>query len=267
MKSLKVASEVCVTLVIYCGNMPHGLLQCLIIPVQIYLILQELGLAHMGLERIEAGAFCGISNISTLNLNFNKLTSFPQLCSLRCCLVKLQIRNNKILRLSKHFFKSFKKLQSIDLNNNYLLVLPDLHWIQHSVSRLTTRRNKLQSLDALQTSGIYIRLRIITVSDNNLRNFNVSLLRHMLKLDYFMLDGNQLTHINDLRGFDIRILNLRDNPWHCDEELSWMGEEEMDFERGLTCVSPACLHGMVIADMSKWIILPKSLRFIYSKML
>ena len=215
----------------------------------------------MGLERIEVGAFCGISNISTLDLNFNKLTSLPQLCSLKCCLVNLQIGSNKLLRLSKHFFKGFKKLQSVSVTNNYLLVLPDLHYIQHSVSRLMARGNKIQSLDGLQTSGIYTRLRTITLYDNNIRNFNVSLLRHMPKLDVLSLSGNKLCHIADLRGFDLGHLHLLNNPWHCGEELSWMGEEDMDFERGLTCATPACLHGMVIANMSKWIVLPQPFRF------
>ena len=185
MTSLKIANEVCATLRVYCGSMPHGLLQWWIIPVQIYLILQELGLAYMGLERVEVGAFCGISNISTLNLDFNKLTSLPQLCSLKCCLVKLLIGNNKIVQLSRNFFKCFQKLQIVSLNNNYLLVLPDLHWIQHSVSSLKAGSNELHSLDALQTSEIYIRLRTINVFNNDIRDFNVSLLRHMPKLDYF----------------------------------------------------------------------------------
>ena len=214
----------------------------------------------MGLERIEVGAFCGISNISTLNLDFNKLTSLPQLCSLKCCLVKLLIGNNKIVQLSRHFFKCFKKLQIVNLNNNNLPVLPDLHWIQHSVSNLKAGSNELHSLDALWTLEKYIRLRTINVYNNDFRDFNVSLLRHMPKLDYFLLSGNQLTHIDDLRGFDIRILNLRNNPWLCDEELSWMGEEDMELERGLTCATPTCLQGMVIADMSKWIILRQYLR-------
>ena len=224
-------------------------------------ILQGLGFADMGLERIEIGAFCGISEISTLNLEYNKLTSLPQLCTFKCCLMYLNIGNNKISRLNKHYFKGFKTLRSIDLSNNYLLELPDLHWIQHSVSRLTAVNNTLESLDALQTSGTYKKLNDVLVSENKIRTFNVSLLRHMPELDLLTLDGNKLTHIDYFRSFEIRQVTLSDNPWLCDEELSWMGEEDMGFERGLTCATPACLHGMVIADMSKQIIFSHPLGF------
>ena len=204
----------------------------------------------MNLERIEDGAFCGISRLSTLKLDLNKLTSLPQLCSLKCCLVNLHIEENKLSRINKDLFEGFKKLQIVNLNDNNLLVLPDLHWIEHSVSRLTASRNKLQSLDGLHTSGIFIRLNTISVYSNYIRDFNISLLRHIHKLDYLDLQDNKLTHIDDIRGLNIRIMNLRNNPWHCDKELSWMGEEEMGFKREIICASPTCRHGMIIADMS-----------------
>ena len=230
-------------------------------PVQLGIILQVLRLTNMNLERIEVGAFCGIMEISSLGLYSNKLTSLPQLCSLKCCLATLNMANNKISLLSKNFFKGFKQLGSINLGNNNLIVLPDLHWIQHSVWRLVASKNKIQSLDALQTSGIYRRLSTISVSNNNISNFNVSLLRQMPQLGYFTLSDNKLFHVDDVRGFNIRQLFMMENPWHCDEELSWMGEEDMDFEQGLTCATPTCLHGMVIADMSKWIIESHILHF------
>ena len=66
----------------------------------------------------EAGAFCGLNEVSTLHLKFNKLTSLPQLCSLKDCLVNLQIGNSKISRWINYSFKGFKKLQIINFNHN-----------------------------------------------------------------------------------------------------------------------------------------------------
>ena len=120
-----------------------------------------------------------------VNLDFNKLTSLPHLCSLKCCLVNLHIVNNNITRLDKHFFKGYKKLQVVDMNNNNLLALPDLHCVQYSLKTMKAGDNKIQSLDTLETSGIYTRLRYVAVSSNNIRNFNVFLLRHMPKLHFF----------------------------------------------------------------------------------
>ena len=216
----------------------------------------------MGLERIEVGAFCGVGEISLLNLYDNDLKSLPQLCSLKCCLVELQVANNNISRLSKHFLRGFKKLQNINLNDNSLLALPELHWIQHSVAIVKANRNKIHSLDALQTSGIFVRLIYLVFFKNDICHFNVSLLRHMPKLYILVLDGNKLTHIDDFRSLNVRHVNLMSNPWHCGEELSWMGEEDLGFERGLTCKTPTCLHGWFIAGMSEWILFSHCLCFI-----
>ena len=216
----------------------------------------------MNLERIEIGAFCGIRKLSKLVLNYNKLTSLPQLCSLKCCLDNLEVASNSISRLSKHFFKGFKKLRMINLSNNNLIVLPDVHWIQHSVSTIKAMYNGIQSLHALRTSGLYARLQHVTFIGNDIQDFNISILRHMPNLDYFDLNGNKLNHIDDFRNLYVRAIYLRSNPWHCGVELSWMGEDDNDFEQGLTCATPTCLHGMAIADMSKWIILSINLRFL-----
>ena len=217
------------------------------------IMLQELVLADMGLEGIDVGAFCGIREISKLNIEHNKLTSPPQLCTWKSCLTDLNIGYNEISRLSKHYFRGFKKLKKINLTKTNLLVLPDLHWIQHSVSQMIANSNNIQSLGAFQTSGIYTRLRKVYVYDNDIRHFNVSLLLHMPQLDELHLGGNKLTHIDDFRALYVRKMHLAGNPWHCGEELSWMGEEDMAIERRLICATPTCLHGMAIADMSKWV--------------
>ena len=176
------------------------------------------------------------------------------MCSLKCCLVNLYISSNNISRLGKNVFKGFKKLKTLNIKNNNLLVLPDLHWIQHSVYTVDIYRNKIESLGALATSGIYKRLEILNAGYNAIRTFNVSLLRHMPMLRQFGLHGNKLNNIDDFRSLCEGYINLWNNPWHCDVQLSWMGEENMDFEQGLICTTPTCLHGMPITEMSKYVL-------------
>ena len=214
-------------------------------------MLQELHLARMGLEWIEDGAFCGLHEMSTLNLDHNKLTSLPEMCALKCCLIALHITNNNISGLRKDFLKGFEKLETLNLNYNNLLVLPDLHWIQHSMYVMSASWNKIQSLSAFDTSSIYQRLTDIDLSHNAIRTFNISLLRYTPKLSHFDLSGNKLNHIDDFRGLYESYINLKNNPWHCSLELSWMGEESLDFQPGLICETPTCLHGLPIAEMSK----------------
>ena len=219
--------------------------------IELNISFQELDIQNMDLERNELGAFCGIWEIVTLNLENNKLTTLPELCSSKCCLVNLYVGKNNISQLSKHFLKNFQKLQRVNLSNNNLFVLPVMHWMQHSVSFLVANKNKIQSLDALKTDGVYRKLKYISVYHNDIHLFNVSLLHRMPKLESFYLNANKLTQIYDVRSLHKIGMNLMSNPWHCGEALSWMGEEDLEFERGLTCATPACLHGMAIADMSK----------------
>ena len=194
----------------------------------------------MDLEWIEAVAFCGIRDISTLVLSCNKLTSLPWLCSLECCRVNLHIANNNISRLSKYFFKGFKKIQIINMSRKNLHELPDLHRVQLSLVNLMVPGNKIQSLDALQTSGKYMRLNYVGVQKNDIRNFNISILHLMPKLDYLYLSVNKLSRIDDLQSLNMSNMNMKNNPWHCGAELSWMSEEDSSFERGLTCATSTC---------------------------
>ena len=215
----------------------------------------------MNLKLIANGAFCGVREMSTLNLNYNKLTSLPPMCSLKCCLVNLHIANNDITSLSKTFVKEFQMLSRIDLNSNNLVVLPDLHWIQHSLYTINAHGNNIQSLGAFNELGTYqgsliintrfTRLHAVNVGFNSISTFNVSLLYDMPQLHYINLNGNKLTHISDFRSLYLRNISLRNNPWRCGVELSWMGEEDMGFEQDLICATPACRRGLAIAEMSK----------------
>ena len=206
----------------------------------------------MGIELIEAGAFCGIHEISRLILSFNKLTSLPPLCRLKCCLLSLSVDENYLVVMSKSWLKGFRKLSYLDLSSNRLLQLPDLHWVRHSLVTLLASYNGIESLETFGTSAIFEVLKHIDASANNIRSFNVSNLRHMPKLYDLNLYANKITHIEDFRNFSTEIIHLRDNPWHCGAAISWMGEEDMEFERDLTCATPDCLHNRIIADMSKF---------------
>ena len=73
----------------------------------------------------------------------------------------------------------------------------------------------------------------------------------MPKLTILELNGNEITRVDDFRSFYAMQINLNGNPLHCGAALSWMGEEEMEFEKDLVCATPTCLRDMAIADMSK----------------
>ena len=204
------------------------------------------------MERVEVAAFCGLNKLMILSLSFNKLTSAPHLCPVKCSLEILDLEANKISSIDKNYLWGFKKLRNINLDMNEIIQLPDLHWVQHSLCRIRAMENSVISLDAFKTIGIFKHLYRIQMALNNIRIFNVTLLRHMPKLTTLELYTNKITHVDDFRRFYNKKINMMGNPWHCGAALSWMGEEDMEeFELDLRCATPVCLRGMAIADMSK----------------
>ena len=143
-------------------------------------------------------------------------------------------------------------LEIIYLNNNKLLALPELHWIKHSLIELYATRNKIKSLDVFNIIGIFELLSYIDMGGNSIRDFNVTILCHMPKLNNLRLYTNESTSIDDFRIYYKKKIYLVGNPWHCGTTLSWMGEDDMAFEVGLVCETPICVQGIAIADMSKY---------------
>ena len=157
---------------------------------------------------------------------------------------------NNIRKFSKDSLKGFRRLELLHLDQNGMVQMPDLHWVRHTLQNVRMYRN-ISSLDAFHSNAPFKSLLYIDIGFNNIRTFIVTLLRQMTRQPKFIIHFNQLTYVDDFRGYHIESINLWNNPWHCDAKLSWMGEEDLVFEERLTCATPPCLHGMAIADMSK----------------
>ena len=103
-----------------------------------------------------------------------------------------------------------------------------------------------------ETSDMFEILKYIDVSGNDIRMFDVTMLRYMPNLVKLFLNSNKLTGIGDFRIYYKKKIKLVDNPWHCGKALSWMAESENSFEYRLVCETPDCLQGNLIANMSKY---------------
>ena len=215
------------------------------------LILQKLILSLVGLKYVDLGGFCGLKNVSVLLMTRNHLSSPPPLCPLKCSLETLDLYSNNIAQFDKNFLMGFSKLQSIHLGRNQMFQPPDLHWVHNTLRLFWASGNVIESLDAFHTDAPFKNLGFIEVGSNNIRTFNVTLLRHLPRLKYLYLYSNRLRYVDDFRSYYKGFINLRGNPWHCDGALSWMGKEDMAFEEGLACASPSCAHGMAITEMGK----------------
>ena len=143
-------------------------------------------------------------------------------------------------------------MKYFSLSNNKFFLLPDLHWIKHSLKSILASDNNIKSLDVLKTTGMFESLLYIEMRRNSIHAFNVTILRHMPKLQTLSLHTNKLTYIDNFRIDYKKAIAWNGSPWHCGTALSWKGEDDMAFEDGLTCETPACMQGIAIADMSKY---------------
>ena len=151
-----------------------------------------------------------------------------------------------------NFFEGYKILETLHLSNNKLLALPDLHWVEHTLKDIQAAYNGIESLDVFQRSGFFKSLSYINMGGNSIRTFNITILLHVPKLRFLLLNSNQLAHMDDFRIYYKNMIYFKGNPWHCGTALSWMGEDDMAFENGLVCETPACLQGIAISDMSNY---------------
>ena len=174
------------------------------------------------------------------------------MCPLKRSLLSLLLEENNIKTINNDYFKGFKKLRDLYLSANGLLQLPDLQWIGHSLVVFNAGSNDLSSIETFNKVGIFEQIQYIAVDDNSIQSINVSLLHQMPNLKIFNISMNILTYIDDYRTFYCGEILLESNPWHCVAALSWMGEEDVTFELGLTCATPDCLHGRHIVHMSKF---------------
>ena len=90
-------------------------------------------------------------------------------------------------------------MKYFSLSNNKFVLLPDLHWIKHSLKSILASDNNIKSLDVLKTTGMFESLLYIEMRRNSIHAFNVTILRHMPKLQTLSLHTNKLTYIDNFR--------------------------------------------------------------------
>ena len=167
---------------------------------------------------------------------------------------------NNLTYIPKLYFYGCPVLEMIFLSNNKLSAIPNLECVAINVRGINLDANRIFDVVALYDNK-YPRLRILKLNGNNLREFCLPSHEFMSRLDELMLHGNELTTIQLPKSLYSTALHLRDNPWHCDQSLSWVHQcyltnHHLTCPRGvildlLTCVSPANLQGMPAHDVGK----------------
>ena len=157
---------------------------------------QVLDLSHLQLRTLPDAIF-RIPHIETLDLSYNKLTSFS--LSHMKNLVSLNLAYNKLTSFS---FNHMEKLVSLDLSYNKLTSFSLNH--MENLALLNLKWNKLTSFSSKQVEN----LASLDLSGNALTSFSLS---HMKNLKSLNLKWNQLTSFFLSHMPKLDSLDLQDN--------------------------------------------------------
>ena len=114
----------------------------------------------------------------------------------------------------------FSKLKNIDLAHNHIFQLPGLHDVQDTLERMGAYQNGILSLDAFQTHAYFKMLSYIRMACNNIRTFDITLLRHMTPQQLVRdLYGNKLTRVDGFRRNQVKFIEL----WHYTVTWHYLG--------------------------------------------
>ena len=219
----------------------------------IFLYLQELDLYSNEIRQINATAFSGLPNLSKLVLEANLLIVPPLLTFIRTSLTYLDMSQNNITYIPRFYFYGCSELKFLFLGSNKLSMMPNLEYVAGTIQIIGLSVNQIVDVKAFYGNQ-YSRLRRLDLNGNNLTKFCLPSRVFSPLLEAILLHENKLTTIQLPKDFHHTDLHLRDNPWHCDQFLSWVrqcslarfhlkcpGYVALDL---LTCKSPAKLKGM-----------------------
>ena len=214
-------------------------------------LFQQINLINVRLKTIDPEAFCGLQKLKTLKLSHNKLTTPPILRPIESMLIELAIDNNFLGEFPVDYFQNFSRLSVVDLIDNGLTVLPTFSWLEQSLKLIYLNDNRLVTLDGLTSHGHYTSLIRIYANHNEITTFNITHLINIPKLKTLKLIRNNLTSLGDFTLYYDGRLSVRDNPWHCDAELSWVSSFNQD-TFSLTCFTPQCYAGRIANNLGEY---------------
>ena len=187
------------------------------------------------IETIDKNAFCAVANISQLSMVNCGITSAPNVTPLKKSLKSLILNNNNIKSFPPGYFDGLK-LCHLEVNGNWLISVPHIGALALSLTELSLSRNRISTLSGTWLTVAYQRLQSIDASWNKITSVNIRIMAS--KLAWLDLGNNTIRSMED-PGSSVLVVDLRENPLHCDGAMAWTARIGALID-GARCASTAC---------------------------
>uniref|UniRef100_A0AAG5D1U6 LRRCT domain-containing protein n=1 Tax=Anopheles atroparvus TaxID=41427 RepID=A0AAG5D1U6_ANOAO len=208
--------------------------------------LEYLDLSYSSLTHIDSEIFIEMHALQELLIQGNKLTVIPDAVFHTTSLVSLNLGENPIDTLNMN--KPLHKLHHLNMSSMPALNRIHVDSFQNvkSLRSLTCRNNTALEVFDLAILGHAINLQQLDLSQSSLkhlsppnRRVNDSLIQNSLELQ---------SNLNSLE-----ILELADNPWHCDCDLQLVLTHvglKLDTEKNSRCETPNMLISLHLSELT-----------------
>ncbi|XP_013787518.2 chaoptin-like [Limulus polyphemus] len=169
--------------------------------------LQKLSLANNRLSSIPVGAFEGLeATLTTLDLSFNILKSFPKALKELNQLQQLFMRGNQLSYLEKYdLYTCRENLEVLDLSRNLLKSVPREALVTSKrLLRLSLQDNQIKKVHARDFYGWSSTLLYLNLANNGIRYISEKAFLYMPKLKDLKLSYNSFFNVDSNILFPLR---------------------------------------------------------------
>ena len=161
---------------------------------------QEIVIKYMRINKFEANAFRGPTNLQIIRFRVCQITEMPPLNHVRHSLKILALPGNQIKFIPNGYLTGFSKLFELNLGDNFLTIFPDLHFVAATLKTLLVDNNRIAHLSNSICNTTFTVLYTLHLQHNNLTHFGKDMLNRFPNLYCLRLHGNSLMGLSDVTG-------------------------------------------------------------------